>query len=199
MADWNIKPRASHCSGCNAPFQPGMSGHSLLDPTDEGYQRRDLCPACFKALPRVAGQVPSGAWTFTVPKATTHKAKEEPVQKETAEHLLRVLSERGDPADQGVIYVLAILLERTKQFIERKVTTAPDGKRIRHYEQKSSGDLFTIVDPALRAEDLPAVQQRVLALLEGPAQTASSPVRAKVLRFKRHRPSYPGVLRKVRV
>ncbi len=186
MADWNIKPRATRCTVCNVPFTPGTIGHSLLDLSEDGYQRRDLCDSCFKALPHVVGQAPSGAWCFTIPNPTTHKTKDEPLQKETAEHLLRVLSERGDPSDQSVIYVLAILLERSKQFVERNVTITPEGSHLRHYEQRSTGDLFTITDPHLTPEDLPAVQQRIIDYLEGPIQ-AYSATHAKVYRMKRHR------------
>ncbi len=200
MAEWNIKARATQCTMCAAPFVPGMKGHSLLDPSDEGYQRRDLCDACFKALPKDRA-ASSGAWVFTVPKATPQKLKKEPLQKETAEHLLRVLSERDDPADREAIYILAILLERSKQFVERKVTTSPEGHRIRLYEQRSTGDYFSIIDPQLAPEDLPAVQQRVLTLLEGPATPATDPQpppRARVKRRKLHVPQHPrcGVLRK---
>ncbi len=200
MADWNIKPRATQCTACHAPFTPGMKGHSLLEPQEEGYQRHDLCDACFKALPEASHRFTSGAWTFTIPKATLSKQKEEPVQKETAEHLLRVLTERNYSADRGVIYVLAILLERSKQLIERRVTLNAEGFRLRLYEHRSSGDLFAIVDPALTPEDLPAVQQRVLELLEGPPQHVSTETRPKVRRCYRchRRPHYPRSLRKFR-
>ncbi len=186
MADWNIHPRAALCTSCQTPFVPGMPGHSLLEPTAEGYRRLDLCEACFAQLPKDSARFASGAWTFVVPKAVRPKQKEEPVQRETAEHLLRVLTERGHPADRGVIYVLAILLERNKQFVERQVTTNAEGLPVRLYEQRGSGDLFPIVDPQLTAEDLPAVQQRVLELLEGPPQTLPPPPRARVRRKRIH-------------
>ncbi len=178
-----------------------MTGHSLLEPKEEGYLRHDLCDACFNALPKATNRLTSGEWTFTIPKLQAPKRKDVPVQKETAEHLLRVLTERGLATDRGVIYILAILLERSKQLIERQVTTNDEGLSVRIYEQRSSGDLFSIVDPHLTAGDLPAVQQRVLELLEGPPQETTPPPHAHVRRKRlrcRH-PNYHRIVRKYRL
>ncbi len=165
MADWNIKSRSTHCTACQKPFTAGMKGHSLLEPIDEGYRRHDLCEACFKSLPKTTDRLTSGAWAFTISTSPRTKVKEEPVKKEGAEQLLRFLSERGRPKDRGILYVLAILLERSKQLIERQVDTQADGLRVRCYEHRASGDLFSIVDPGLTAEDLPRIQKRVTGLL----------------------------------
>lgn len=183
MADWNIKPRSARCSACGKVFEPGGSGHSLLELTEDGtFARRDLCPACFSALPPETLQSLPGAWAFTLANTAKSKTREAPLRKETAEHLLRVLLERNAPADRGVCYVLAILLERSRQFIERRISRAPDGRRIRLYEQRGTGDLFPIEDPGLKPQDLPAIQTRVLALLEGKISLLSA-VHAHV---KRH-------------
>lgn len=182
MADWDIKPRAPLCASCGAPFAPGDSGHSLLLREGEAWLRRDLCPACYAALPKGAAQAAVSAWAFAVPKAGKPQTREEPLRRETAEALLRTLVARGDPRDRGAIYVLAILMERGKRFVERSVTADAEGRRVRLYEQRGTGDLFPIVDPGLRPEDVAAVQQRVLELLEGGAG-ARPP--AKVRRLRR--------------
>ncbi len=166
---WNIKPRAGKCAVCGAAFEPGQKGHSLLESGgEEGFARRDLCPACFAAVDPAALKGVSGVWSFTVPKREARaKAGAEAVPKETAGHLLRVLLAGNTPEDRAVIYVLAILLERGKQLIERSVTRNEQGEKVRLYEERASGDLLPIIDPALSADDLPAVQARVLALLGG--------------------------------
>ncbi len=167
MNDWNIKPRSAQCAGCGMPFTPGVSGHSILETREAGLTRRDLCKACFACLEPEAVKAFSGVWAFTIPPATPTKQKDEPLRKETAEHLLRRLLERNATEDRSAIYVLAVLLERGKNLVERKVMRSPEGRKLRLYEQRGSGDLFTIEDPELRPEDLPGVQQRVLDLLEG--------------------------------
>ena len=167
MNDWNIKPRSAQCAECGLPFTPGVSGHSILETGEAGLTRRDLCKACFASLEPEAVRAFSGVWAFTIPQATIAKQKEEPLRKETAEHLLRRLLERNAQEDRSAIYVLAVLLERGKNLVERKVVRSPEGRKLRLYEQRGTGDLFTIEDPELRPEDLPGVQQRVLDLLEG--------------------------------
>ncbi len=193
MAEWDVKPRAAACAACSKPFTPESRGHSLLlHEAEEHCERRDLCPACFAALPKGTVQMAISAWTFTVPKAVQAETREAPVRRETAEALLRALVKRGDPRDRGALYVLAILMERSKRFIERSVTTNEAGLRIRLYEQRGTGDLFPIVDPGLHVADLAAVQQRVLELLERPMEV---PVSVRVLRRRRDAKRYLPVLR----
>lgn len=170
MVDWDIKPRAAACAACGLPFPPGGTGHSLLLREGEAWLRRDFCPACFAALPKGAAHAAVSAWAFVVPTAPKPRTREEPLRRETAEALLRTLIARGDPRDQGVVYVLAILMERGRRFVERSVTTDAEGRRVRLYEQRGTGDLFPIVDPGLRPGDVAAVQRRVLELLEGPSE-----------------------------
>lgn len=188
MADWEIKPRAAACAACGAPFVPGGAGHSLLLREGEAWLRRDLCPACFVALPKGAAHAAVSAWAFSVPKAEKPRTREEPLRRETAEALLRTLVARGDPRDRGAIYVLAILMERGKRFVERSVTMDAEGRRVRLYEQRGTGDLFPVIDPGLRPEDVATVQQRVLELLEGPI--APRPP-AKVRRTRRVWRTFP--------
>lgn len=178
---WNIRPRAAKCSTCGQPFLPGARGHSLLEPLlspegkaaaspeGTGYLRRDLCEGCFAALPPAALRTLPAVWAFLVPKESQPKRAESPVRKETAEHLLRTLLEAHRPEDRAAIYVLAILLERSRKLIERAVRVEPDGRKVRLYEHRASGDLFPVEDPALQPADLPAVQARVLELLGVPA------------------------------
>ena len=181
MADWDITPRAQHCSVCAKPFAPGDSGHSLLFQEGEALQRQDLCPACYGALPKERLQAALSAWTFTT--STTPKAsnkKEEPVARDAAETLLRTLLQRNAPQDVAPLYILAILLERNKRLIERKTTTAAAGK-VHLYEHKATGELIPITDPNITPESLPEVQQRVLTLLQTP------PTPPPTLKLKRQR------------
>lgn len=189
MTDWTIQSRATSCSSCGAPFRPGEKGHSLIQTEAKETRRRDLCTTCFQALSKEQVACTAAAWTFTVPRRLPGKVREEAVHKATAEELLRKLIRKQDTADYGVIYVLAILLERNKQFIERLVSADADGRKIRRYEHKPTGDFFSIIDPGLGPEDLPAVQQRVIDLLEGRIGTDTPPpVRVKRrYRLLRHR------------
>lgn len=185
MADWRLKPRAQRCAGCGAPFAPGGMGHSLLTPdADGGFARRDLCPACFAALPAQEKATASAAWAFTLPASARRCEEPTAEQRVSPEAVLRALAERGAPGDRAAIYVLALLLERGKRLVERQVATDAAGRRVHLYECRGTGEAFAVAEPDLAAVDLPAVQRQVAELLEHGLRP-----RAAVLR--RRRPSRP--------
>ena len=180
MADWNLRSRSHVCEACGRAFAVGAAGHTLLFREAEGWARRDLCAACFRALPAGERAAAESAWTFSVPPEAPRKVDASP-PRETAEALLRRLLTRGRAEDEGVCYILAILLERSRRFTERGVGQDAAGRRVRLYERKGSGELFSIVDPEVRAEDVAALQQRVLGLLEGRLVPVGA---ARVLRYR---------------
>ena len=93
--------------------------------------------------------------------------KKEPLKKEDAGELLRQLVTLDDPAMKNVVYVLAVMLERSKILVERDAKELEDGKIRRVYEDRKQGDTFVILDPRLRLENLAEVQSQVVALLSG--------------------------------
>ncbi len=168
MADWRLKPRAQRCVACGRPFAPGGVGHSLLmSEAEGGFARRDLCPGCFSALSDNERATASAAWTFSLPATSaSRKTVSETAHRASAETVLRILVERGDPRDRASIYVLALLLERGKHIVERQVTTDGEGRRVHVYEYRGSGELISVTEPVLAGIDLPTVQRQVAALLE---------------------------------
>ena len=86
-------------------------------------------------------------------------------KKETAESLLRKLIELNDPRYIPAGYILAVMLER-KRLLKVKEQLVRDGQRVFIYEQPGTGDVFTIIDPALQLNQLEQVQHDVAALLE---------------------------------
>ena len=93
--------------------------------------------------------------------------KSEPLKKEDAGELLRQLITMDDPAMKNVIYVLAVMLERSKILVERDQKEQADGTIRRVYEDRKQGDTFVILDPRIRLENLAEVQSQVIALLSG--------------------------------
>ncbi|HMP84539.1 MAG TPA: hypothetical protein PKA41_17735, partial [Verrucomicrobiota bacterium] len=104
----------------------------------------------------------------------------DPIQKDTAESLLRKLIELNDPRYVPAGYILAVMLER-KRILKVKEQILNEGKRTFIYEQPKTGDVFTITDPALRLDQLEQVQRDVAALLEHgltppqPVEAAAAP------------------------
>ena len=46
--DWNIQPRAKTCLDCGKQFADKEELHTLLKESRHGYERTDVCGACFE-------------------------------------------------------------------------------------------------------------------------------------------------------
>ena len=137
---------------------------SALKETTGGYERFDCHPECWKTAEK--DWVPFSQWDG-VSFAPKKEEKKETLKKEDAGELLRKLMTLDDPAMKNVVYVLAVMLERSKILVERDAKELEDGTIRRVYEDRKQGDTFVILDPRLRLENLGEVQQQVVALLSG--------------------------------
>ena len=196
MIDWNLRSRSHSCHKCSADFIDGERCNSAVavfendvvqtllaekiaayaedpkKPKPPEYVRLDFCPHCWQEL-RNTLWISSWNSTYSAPEPPAP----EPLPRETAESLLRRLMEQEDSVENtSVIFILAVMLERKKILMERKVRHAPDGTMIRVYEHKKTGEIMLVTDPDLGIDELPGVQRRVQALLEptAPAQTPAT-------------------------
>ncbi len=163
--EWNIRSRGHVCSVCAQSFADKTPCVSVLRETENAYERLDCHPACWQGLAR--DWAPFSLWEGVYEAPPPAAVKNEPLKKETAESLLRRLITLEDPAMQNAMYVLAVMLERGKQLVERAAKPHESGGILRVYEHKKSGDTFTVLDPRLRLDRLGEVQQQVVALLSG--------------------------------
>ncbi|MBO7434381.1 hypothetical protein J6U76_00090 [bacterium] len=172
--NWSLRPCAAACHLCGTAFADRQTLHSRLLFTREGYDRQDYCLDCWPRRAADPDASPAATevsdWTHDFhappPKAAP------PVQRESAEALLRQLIETDDPAQAAPLFVLAVMLERRRIFVERQVALQPDGRRLRLYEHRKTGETFLIPDPNLRLADLEPVQLQVLSLLSAPPNPA---------------------------
>ena len=162
--EWNIRSRGHFCTICQKPLVDKSPVVSALKETPEGYERFDCHPECWKTAAR--DWEPFSQWDG-VYLAPVKEEKKEPLKKEDAGELLRQLVTLDDPAMKNVVYVLAVMLERSKILVERDAKELEDGTIRRVYEDRKQGDTFVILDPRLRLENLAEVQQQVVALLSG--------------------------------
>jgi hypothetical protein len=175
MNDWNIQSRASACAACGQPFADKQPLHTLLFDEPPELRRSDVCETCWQnqfsdGARERKGFVSHWQTVFEAPAPVA-----EPIQKETAETLLRKLIEQNDPRYAPAGYILAVMLER-KRILKVKEQVIRDGRRVFVYEQPKTGDMFTIADPDLRLDQLEAVQRDVAQLLEqglNPPQTSN--------------------------
>ena len=163
--DWNIQAPAKTCSACNQAFTDRAPMFSRLQFGATGYTRGDYCAICWHDPARTGA---TGVWrgVFRAPPPPA----EEPLKKETAESLLRHLMETEDARHGNAIYILAVMLERRRIFVERDIQTRDDGVKIRVYEHRKTGETFFIPDPELKLAALQHVQEEVVALLGGTAR-----------------------------
>ena len=162
--DWTIRSRGHVCTICQKSLVDRTPVVSALREASNGYDRYDCHPECWKAMER--DWEPFSQWDGTY-FAPVKEVKAEPLKKEDAGELLRHLMTLDDPAMKNVVYVLAVMLERSKILVERDRKEQNDGTIRRVYEDRKNGDTFVILDPRLRLENLSEVQQQVVALLSG--------------------------------
>ncbi len=169
MTEWDIQSRSSACTACGQPFADKTVYHTLLRFGADGYQRQDLCGACFG----IAGREGSLSYWQGEYKTPPPPAPE-PIQKETAETLLRKLIESPDPAHGPVRYILAVMLERKRLLRHRDTLREADGVERLVYEHARTGESFTIPDPHLRLDQLEEVQRQVSESLSPSTATAGT-------------------------
>ena len=162
--EWNIRSRGQACCVCGQAFTDKQPCVSVLRDQSEAFERRDYHTLCWRDEQR--DWAPFSMWEGAF-EAPTVVVKEEPVKKETAETLLRRLILLEEPAMRNVVYVLAVMLERGKQLVERDAKPHESGGILRVYEHKKTADIFTVLDPRLRMDEIGTVQQQVVALLSG--------------------------------
>jgi hypothetical protein len=167
--DWNIKARGETCGACGRGFADRESFFSKLTFGKDGYARHDYCAACWQEPVR-QGALSVWKSMFKVPPPPAP----EPLKKETAESLLRQLMQTDDLSKRNAIYILAVMLERRRVFVERDVQVREDGVKVRVYEHRRTGETFLVPDPELRLAELTHVQQEVLALLGGGTDSAEA-------------------------
>jgi len=165
MTEWKIQSRAHGCAACGKAFVQQEEYHTLLFDEKAEFRRSDVCQSCWQAqyshgVRDRKGFVSYWQGTYESPPAPT-----DPIQRETAETLLRKLIELNDTRFIPAGYILAVMLER-KRVLKVKEQLIRDGRRVFVYEQPTSGDLFTIIDPNLQLNQLEKVQHDVADLLE---------------------------------
>jgi len=165
MIEWNIQSRAHVCQSCARPFADKQPYHTVLFDEKPGYERLDVCEACWTAqfsqgAANRKGFISHWQGVFEIPAA-----RPEPIQRENAESVLRKLVEQNDPKHGAACFILAVMLER-KRVLKVKEQLDRDGQRVFIYEQPKTGDVFTVADPNLGLVQLDQVQRDVAQLLE---------------------------------
>lgn len=175
MIDWNIQSRAHACEACGHHFSDKETYHTLLFDERAAFRRIDVCQNCWQTQYSQGARERKGFVSYWHGVYEAPAPQPEPIQKETAESLLRKIIELNDRQYIPAAYILAVMLER-KRVLKVKEQLVRDEGRVFIYEHPKTGEIFTIVDPNLQLNQLETVQHDVAALLEhGLGGAASSP------------------------
>lgn len=174
MTEWNIQSRAHACEACGRGFADKEHYHTLLFDERAGFKRQDICQACWQKQFSDGARDRKGFVSYWQGIYEAPAPPSEPIQKENAESLLRKLIALNDPHYIPAGYILAVMLER-KRILKVKEQTVREGQRLFIYEQPKTGDVFTVIDPALQLNQLEEVQRDVAALLEHGLPSEATP------------------------
>lgn len=163
--NWHVRKCAKVCDGCEEKFQDKQVLHSRLFFDEGEYTRQDFCEKCSK---KESPALSTWRTIFIVPPPPT----EEVVQKENVESLLRKLLAKENEEDLNAIFILTVMLERKKLLVERDIQKTADGRKLRIYEHKKTGESFMVIDPELKLGELDHVQEEVVTLLGGKPRNA---------------------------
>ena len=156
---WSIRKCADECAASGVKFEDRQWVISILEHTEEGYVRRDFCE---EQAPENVNALSSWRSRYVAPPPP----EREPIEKESAESLIRNMLQAEQRDQEPAIYILALMLERKKLFIEREVTYEANGETVRVYEHRKTNESFIIKDPGIKLSELSEVQEQVIALLE---------------------------------
>jgi len=174
MNDWNIQSRSQICGGCEQPFVDKAPCHTLLFEEGAELRRQDLCQRCWEMKHEQVVRDQKGFLSHWQGVFEAPPPPSEPIQKESAETLLRKLVELDAPQYIPAGYILAVMLER-KRLLRIKEQLQRESGRVFVYEHAKTGEMFTIVDPDLQLTQLEAVQRDVAGLLEHGLNRAMEP------------------------
>ena len=165
MNEWNIQSRGRACEACGKSFVDQEHYHTLLFDEKHDFRRSDVCAQCWQTQYHEGARDKKGFVSYWTGIFEAPVPAPEAIQKDTAESLLRKLIQLNEPRHIPAGYILAVMLER-KRILKVKEQLLREGRRVFVYEQPGTGDMFTIVDPALHLHQLEQVQKDVAELLE---------------------------------
>ena len=86
------------------------------------------------------------------------------MEHRSIEGMLRRFIEEDSPGTENARYILALMLERKKTLIPVD-TQVTESRTLLFYEHADNGDVFFVVDPGLRLDEIETVQREVVDLL----------------------------------
>lgn len=167
IQDWKIRSTLAKCEMSGEPFQDGEVFYTCIfdDSGTEGFTRRDYSVGAWKKNRKKMDPKPFSFWKSTYKaKVPVKIAEENAMEHRSIEGMLRGFIEEDKPGTENARYILALMLERKKTLIPVD-TQVTESRTLLFYEHADNGDVFFVVDPGLRLDEIETVQREVVDLL----------------------------------
>ena len=163
--EWKLQAHSPKCHGCDENFADEQRYYTILREGKTELNRLDLCSECRSSRNDLTDEE---AKTFISKWSGAHKLppqkSEGPIEKATAETVLKQLVEENDPQRIGSRFILAAMLER-KRKLRLRDTIQRDSRRVFVYEFPKTKEALTIEDIKISPQDLEQVTLDVCELL----------------------------------
>ena len=161
---WKLSTRKPYCSHTGEAFEEGRPFYTAIFWNDEAgeFQREDYTEFAWNIIRDDI--MPFSFWRSTFEPPSPENRRNEVVDKDDAESILRHMIEENDPETVKTRYLLALILERKKILVPID-SQDKDGQRYIIYKRRKTEEIFIVVDPNLEMQEIPAIQDAVFAAL----------------------------------
>lgn len=165
IQDWKIRSTNARCEITGEPFVDKQQFYTCIfdDPESDGFLRKDYSVESWNGIKKSIDPAPFSFWKSTYHAPVAEGAGESHVDT-SAEGMLRRFIDEDDQKTENARYILALMLERKKEFIQTDAQETEE-RRLLFYEQAVTGDVFIVADPGLKLDEIEAVQREVADLL----------------------------------
>ena len=174
MSEFKIRKRSAQCEACERPFEAGAMIVSLIsEEGEEAFSRRDLCESC-------SADATAGA--YSVWRGRQPPPPEDPhrLDFDLAMDFLDRLVKEADPAREGLVYTLTLLLSRKRRVKIRETRRMKDGELLSVVLPRPEEDeVVSVRAPRLTGQDVDRLQAELAALFgfatAGPEEASETP------------------------
>src|SRR2546421_1727603 len=110
MTEWNIQSRGHACDNCGKAFLHREHYHTMLFDEKSDFRRSDVCEQCWQSQFSQGARDRKGFISYWQGVYEAPAPPSDPIQRETAESLLRKLIELNDPQYIPAAFILAVML-----------------------------------------------------------------------------------------
>lgn len=161
MNDWKVRGSTGTCYACAGVFSPQAQFFSALYFVPPEVERRDFCPACWKALPE---EETVAYWVLQAPEDEEDATDVGPLDMNRIKRLIRV-DLRKPTAPVGLAGLLALMMVRRK--LARLVGVKGETLLVKFRDEDEA---FDVPSPHLQGEGLDRAQAALWDLLDQAGQ-----------------------------